>query len=98
MEQIILNIIIQSGDARSFAMEAIQCAKSGEFDKAHELMEQSNESLGCAHKEQTKLIHAEAGGEKTEISLLLIHAQDHLMTAITVKDLANEIIEVYTKL
>lgn len=34
MEKIILNIIIQSGDARSFAMEAIQCAKSGEFDKA----------------------------------------------------------------
>ncbi|AIF50851.1 PTS lactose/cellobiose transporter subunit IIA [Pelosinus sp. UFO1] len=98
METIILNIIIQSGDARSFAMEAIQCAKNGEFDKARELMEQSKDKLGCAHKEQTKLIHAEAGGGKTEISLLLIHAQDHLMTAMTVKDLANEIIEVYSRL
>jgi PTS system cellobiose-specific IIA component len=98
MEQIILNIIIQSGDARSFAMEAIQCAKIGEFDKAQELMEQSREKLGCAHQEQTKLIHAEAGGQKTEITLLLIHAQDHLMTAITVKDLANEMIDLYSRL
>lgn len=98
MEKIILSIIIQSGDARSFAMEAIQCAKTGDFDKARELMEQSNEKLGCAHKEQTKLIQAEAGGEKTEVTLLLIHAQDHLMTAMTVKDLANEIIEVYSRL
>lgn len=98
MEKIILNIIIQSGDARSFAMEAIQCAKKGDFDQAGKLMEQCNEKLGCAHKEQTKLIHTEAEGGKTEISLLLIHAQDHLMTAMTVKDLANELIEVYTRL
>lgn len=98
MEQTILSIIIQSGEARSFAMEAIQYAKSGSFEKARELLEQSSEKLSGAHKEQTKLIHAEAGGQKAEISLLLIHAQDHLMTALTVKDLANEIIEVYTRL
>ena len=33
-----------------------------------------------------------------EISMLLIHAQDQLMTTMTLKDLANEIIDLYEKL
>lgn len=33
-----------------------------------------------------------------EFSLLLVHAQDHLMTTLTVKDLAIEIIELYSRL
>jgi len=35
----------------------------------------------------------EADGNTSVISLLLIHAQDHLMTGITVKQLAEEIID-----
>ncbi|ENA0413451.1 PTS lactose/cellobiose transporter subunit IIA, partial [Listeria monocytogenes] len=37
----------------------------------------------------------EARGEKAEVSLLLVHAQDHLMNAITFKDLAKEIVDLY---
>ncbi len=44
------------------------------------------------------MIQAEAGGERSEISLLLIHAQDHLMNAMTIKDMANEFIELYRKM
>ncbi|KAJ51296.1 PTS system cellobiose-specific IIA component [Clostridium tetanomorphum] len=98
MEEIILNIITYSGEARSSAMEAIQCAKNGDFDKARELIEDANKQLGFAHKQQTTLIQEEARGEKKEVSLLLIHAQDHLMTTMTLKDIANELIEVYTRL
>ncbi|EGO62646.1 PTS lactose/cellobiose transporter subunit IIA [Acetonema longum] len=96
MEEVAVKIILESGDARSCAMEAIQCAKSKDFAKAKELMEQCNEKISRAHVVQTGLIQAEASGKKTELSVLLIHAQDHLMTSITVKDLANEIIELYT--
>ncbi|WMJ81742.1 PTS lactose/cellobiose transporter subunit IIA [Clostridium sp. MB40-C1] len=98
MEEMILNIITHSGEARSCAMEAIQYAKKGEFDKAKKSIEQSNEELGFAHNYQTSLIQEEARGNKAEISLLLIHAQDHLMTTMTLKDLANELVEVYTRL
>jgi PTS system cellobiose-specific IIA component len=79
-------------------MEAIQCAKVGSFQQARELLCQAKEKLVAAHCEQTKLIQSEAQGEKTEITLLLIHAQDHLMTSITVKDLATEIIDLYNKI
>ncbi|MDR4151526.1 PTS lactose/cellobiose transporter subunit IIA, partial [Bacillus thuringiensis] len=34
---------------------------------------------------------------KTEVSVRLINAQDHLMNAITVKELAAAFIDLYTK-
>ena len=51
-----------------------------------------------AHNAQTSLIQAEAGGDKAEFSLLLCHAQDHFMTTMTLKDVAIEIIDIYTRL
>ncbi|WP_066496811.1 PTS lactose/cellobiose transporter subunit IIA [Abyssisolibacter fermentans] len=98
MEQIVLDLILYSGDARSYAMEAIQAAKGGDFNKAQELMSKSNEKLDEAHKVQTTLIQSEAGGNKTEFSLLLVHAQDHLMTSITLNTLALEIIDLHKKI
>ena len=63
-----------------------------------ELLEKSKETLGDAHATQTSLIQGEAAGDKCEVSLLLVHAQDHLMTSIVVKDLAEEIIDLHEKL
>lgn len=90
-----MNIINYSGEARSFCMEAIGYAKSGETMKAKDSIEEANSRLSEAHKSQTFLIQEEARGEGKTISLLLVHAQDHLMNAITVRDMANEFIELY---
>lgn len=98
MEEIILNLIMHSGEARSYAMEAIQLAKEGNLEEAKELILKSSEELGQAHHSQTNLIQGEAGGQKAEFSLLLVHAQDHLMTTMTLKDLAVEIIDIYARL
>ncbi|GAA0591878.1 PTS lactose/cellobiose transporter subunit IIA [Virgibacillus siamensis] len=98
MEHVIMGIIMHSGDAKSNAMEAIQHAKANEMKKAEQLLEQAEKELLEAHGEQTGLIQKEARGEKTELSLLLVHAQDHLMTATTFKDLAKEFIELYGRL
>ncbi len=95
LETIIFTIIAHSGDARSSSMEAIGHAKNGEFDKAAACLDEANKKLLLVHSEQTKLIQAEAQGQETKLSLLLIHAQDHLMGAMTVRDLAGEFIEMY---
>ncbi|STY42998.1 Lactose-specific phosphotransferase enzyme IIA component [Listeria grayi] len=55
----------------------------------------ADDALLEAHHSQTALIQGEARGDRTEVSLLLVHAQDHLMNAITFKDLAKEIVELY---
>lgn len=98
MEEIILNIIMHSGEARSHSMEAISLAKSGKFDEARELIIKADEELGYAHNSQTSLIQGEVASDKIEFSLLLVHAQDHLMTTMTFKDLAVELIEVHEKI
>lgn len=95
MEEIIMNLIVNGGEARSKAMMAIQSAKAGELEKAKELLEEASECLHKAHDYQTNLIQNEAAGNKTELSLLMVHAQDHLMNAMTVRDLAQEFVEMY---
>lgn len=98
LEMIIFQIITHSGDAKSLLFEAIQLAKTGDKVGAEEKIAEAEERLSLAHKEQTTLIQTEAQGTKTEVSLLLIHAQDHLMNAIMFKDLAKEFVELYSRL
>jgi len=95
METIIMELIVNGGNARSRAIEAIKAAKSGEIDKAREKLKESEESLDKAHDVQSNLIQNEAAGNKTEITLLMVHAQDHLMNAMTIKDMAKEFVDMY---
>jgi PTS system cellobiose-specific IIA component len=97
-EEIIMGLIVNGGNARSKSMEAIAMAKEGEIEEAKKLLEEASEYLGKAHESQTQLIQTEAGGTKIELSILMIHAQDHLMNAMTVKDLAGEFIDMYEKI
>lgn len=94
-EQTIFQIILHGGNGRSAAMEAIAAAKQGDFSQAREKLKEAGEALSEAHHIQTSLIQAEVRGEKTEVSLLMIHAQDHLMNAMTMKDLASEMVDLY---
>ena len=66
--------------------------------KADESIQTAKETVNEAHHAQTELIQAEIRGEKTPLNLLMVHAQDHLMCALVVIDLAQEFIDVYKKL
>ncbi|MDM5190799.1 PTS lactose/cellobiose transporter subunit IIA [Bacillus sp. DX4.1] len=92
------HLILHGGNARSSAMEAIDYAKRGEFAEADAKLQEALQELQEAHRLQTELIQKEAGGEKVELTLLMVHAQDHLMNAITVKELASEFVELYRKM
>lgn len=97
-EQVIINLIVNSGSARSSAIEAIQYAKAGDLAKADESLAQSKETVNEAHHAQTELIQGEMRGEKTPLNLLMVHAQDHLMTSLLCIDLAAEFIDLYKKI
>ncbi len=90
-----MTIIANSGDSRSFAFQALEEAKQGNFEEADRLMKESAKSGNLAHKAQTDLLIAEANGEKVEINVLLIHSQDHLMTSMLASELIREMIEMY---
>ncbi|KRN47527.1 MULTISPECIES: PTS lactose/cellobiose transporter subunit IIA [Kandleria] len=97
-EQLVINLIVNAGSARSSAIEAIQYAKAGDFDKADESLQNAKESVNEAHHSQTEMIQAEIRGEKAPLSLLMVHAQDHLMCGLVVIDLAAEFVDVYKKM
>jgi PTS system cellobiose-specific IIA component len=92
---IAFQLILHAGNARSSAMEAIQKAKEGNFDEAEAKLIEADSAFNEAHHFQTDLIQKEAGGEEFEFSLIMVHAQDHLMTSMTLKDMANEITDLY---
>ncbi|WP_108672506.1 PTS lactose/cellobiose transporter subunit IIA [Peribacillus acanthi] len=91
-------LILHSGNARSLAMESIIEAKASNFEGAKEKLSLAEEEFVQAHRFQTQLIQGEAAGEHYDLPILLIHAQDHLMNALTVKDMTKEFIDLYKKL
>ncbi|MCM3399499.1 PTS lactose/cellobiose transporter subunit IIA [Oceanobacillus profundus] len=93
--EIAFQIILYAGNGRSSAMEAIQDAKEGNFEEADQKIAEAGEELTKAHGFQTKLLQEEANGEEANVNVILIHSQDHLMNAMTVRDLAVEFIELY---
>ncbi|MGY3778424.1 PTS lactose/cellobiose transporter subunit IIA [Isobaculum melis] len=97
LEQI-MGLIINGGNAKSDAMEAIQAAKTGDFELADQKLADSDKALVEAHHSQTGMLTQEANGEPVPITILTIHSQDHLMNAITFRDLAGEMVEMYKKM
>lgn len=91
-ETVIFEIILHAGNARAEAYDALAAAKNGDFAKAAEHMAKAEEEVGVAHRAQADVIQREAAGEKQDISLLFVHAQDHLMTAIAEKSLISHMI------
>lgn len=89
----IMAIITHAGDAKSDAFEALENAREGDFDIAKKLLDKSRTTMIEAHKAQTQLLQKEAQGDDMKISILLIHAQDHLMTAKLAQELIEQLIE-----
>jgi len=97
LELICFQIISAVGTAKSMYIEAIQEAKKGDFEKATELIAEGSKMYAEGHHAHAKLIQQEANGNKTEVSLLLLHAEDQMMSAETIKIMAEEFIDLYQK-
>lgn len=95
VQSIAFQLIGKAGEAYDHFYKAIECSKQQDFDGAEEEIKQGNEKLNAAHKSQTKLLTAEANEEDIAFSIILIHAQDHLMGTIMFERIAKEFIELY---
>lgn len=90
-------IVAYAGDARSKMLEALAKAKDKQFDLAQQLIEEAKQCIAEAHKAQTEMLAKEASGEDLEMSFIMIHGQDHLMTTILLKDIICHLMEIYKK-
>ena len=92
MEQTLLQIISAVGTARSNYIEAIKMAQKGDFETAYNLCQEAKEVFIQGHELHANLLTKEANGERTDGGLLLIHAEDQLMSAEDFGILAEEFI------
>lgn len=97
MEMTTIEIVAYAGDARTRYIQALNAANNKEYDKAKELILEGNELVAEAHKVQTKMLQMEASGENVEVGFLTVHAQDHLMTVVLLRDIINNFIELYKR-
>lgn len=97
-EMVVMEIICNAGEARSLSYEALKLARQHDFDQAQEKLALSKECLNKAHLMQTQLIEADEGEGKVPMTLVMVHAQDHLMTTILANEMATEIVALHKQL
>lgn len=96
-ENFSMNIILHAGNAKGYLHEALQDARNDEFEPVDGKIKQASNELLQAHKIQTKFLQDDAKEKIDSVSVILVHAQDHLMTVMSERDLIQEMIEMYRR-
>lgn len=97
LELTLFQIITAAGGSKSNYIGAIQEAKAGNFEAAEQLVKDGDEFLSQAHDPHAKLLTMEAQGQDDLVCLLLIHAEDQMMSCEVFKQMAVEFIDLYKK-
>ena len=97
LEEAVMEIIVNAGQSRSLCFEALHAARQGNIDEAKSLLREAEGYARQAHKMQTKLIEQDAGEARQPMTLIMVHAQDHLMNSLLARELSEEIIHLYQR-
>lgn len=92
MQMTAFQIIATVGEAKSLYMEGIYLAKDHKFDEAIEKVKEGEKVFAEAHTLHFDLVQKEANGIELPFSLMLMHAEDQMLTTETIKILAEQII------
>ena len=98
LELTAFSIIASVGTARSCYIEVIRAAKEGQCDAVEELIAKGDEAFVEGHGAHAELLRKECAGEGTQITLLILHAEDQLMSAEAFKTIALEFIDTYRRI
>ncbi len=98
IQNIAFEIILHSGLSRTMIHEAFKMMKDNDFENAEHKLKESNDKLLLAHQSQTELLQQYSSGDTFNTEIIMVHAQDHLMTTMTLKEIASEMLYLYEKL
>jgi cellobiose PTS system EIIA component len=98
MESTVMDLIINAGEARSYAMQALRAAKQGDWAEVDIQLAESSAASKRAHDVQTMLIGMDEGCGKIPVNLIMVHAQDHIMTSMLAREMIEELIAIQRQL
>ncbi len=93
-ELLAFEIISKAGDARSKIFEALNALQDKDESTYANLLIEAEKLLTEAHKLQFNILSRSSGDDPLEMNYLLVHAQDHLMTAMAIKDITSKMIDI----
>ncbi len=67
-------------------MKALDAAESGDFATAADKVKEARSDINDAHNQQTKILSEEAGGANMDVTFIMVHGQDTLMTTMLLID------------
>ena len=91
-------IISGVGCARSCYIDAIHLARDGKFEEAEAKIAEGQQHYAEGHAAHGGLVQQTAAGEDLSIDLLVVHAEDQLMSAESFKIIAEEMIASYRRI
>ena len=100
IEKTAFDMIAITGDARAKIVEALKQARRGNFGDAEDILKDADALLLKAHQLQTdELITKQADGTlEGTMNVIVAHAQDYVMSSMAMKELAQEIVILYSKI
>lgn len=98
LQEAAFKIILSSGEGRALTQEAYSHMRTGDFEAAEEKLAAASDTFVSAHQAQSEFLHAFAAGEDITMDILMVHAQDHLMTGMAMREVAIEMMELYKRL
>lgn len=96
--QAAFKIIASVGGAKSLYLQAVDAAREGGFDEVDNLMKQGDSAFLSAHNVHLKMLQDTAAGEGPELNLMVVHAEDQMMGAETIRLMAQNLIDVCRRL
>lgn len=92
ISEVAMQVITYSGLAKSCYLEAIQAYRKKDSDMYQTLLDQGDSHFTEAHDAHLKILQDEMNLGEPQITMLLAHAEDQLMSAETIKTLIQEIV------
>ncbi len=96
-EQVAFEIIVHAGEGRTKVFEAVKAWADGNRPSYQRLLGEAEDQLLLAHTAQTGFLQQEALNGHVPVSLLLVHAQDILMSATSEKELVTALVEAFER-
>lgn len=87
------NMIFHAGNAKDEVLNAFRSARKKNTETCHNHMKKAQEEINSAHACHQSYLVRIGNGEHIQPDLIMMHAQDHLNSAMTIQLLVKELID-----